>query len=90
LIRAVGEAAVAALHTGADAGLIHRTLDWLWEPGNHPLTLADEQYPRRLLKTVDPPLLLFVKGRVGLLDQPALAVVGSRNATRAGPPMHRP
>jgi DNA processing protein len=64
----------------------HRTLDWLPEPGNHLLTLADEQYPRRLLETVDPPLLLFVKGRVGLLDQPALAVVGSRNATLRGAP----
>jgi DNA processing protein len=84
LIRAVGERAVAALKAGADAELVHRTLDWLREPGNHLLTLADEQYPRALLETSDPPLLLFVKGRVSLLGQLALAMVGSRNATPRG------
>ncbi len=37
-----------------------------------------------LLEIADPPLLLFVKGRIDLLGRPALAVVGSRNATPRG------
>jgi DNA processing protein len=48
------------------------------------LTLGDERYPRALLDIPDPPLMLYVKGRVELLSSPALAVVGSRNATAQG------
>ena len=82
--RAAGEAAAAALRSGPDSTLVHRSLEWLQEDGNHLLTLADERFPQVLLEIADPPLLLFVKGRVELLEHPALAVVGSRSATTRG------
>jgi DNA processing protein len=70
---------------GHDAAAgIESALAWAQEPGNHILTLADAAYPRRLLETPDPPVLFYVKGRVELLNTPALAVVGSRNATPQG------
>jgi DNA processing protein len=70
---------------GAEAtALGERTLAWAEEPGNYLLTLADPRYPPQLLEIADPPLLLYVKGRLELLTQPALAVVGSRNATAQG------
>jgi len=67
-----------------DAALLARTLAWLDEPGNGLLTLADPEYPPQLLEIPDPPLLLYVKGQCALLSQPAIAVVGSRNATVQG------
>ena len=57
---------------------------WLADPHNHIVTLADPDYPQALLNISDPPLLLYVKGRLELLNQSALAVVGSRNATPQG------
>ncbi|MGH8703765.1 MAG: DNA-processing protein DprA, partial [Burkholderiales bacterium] len=57
---------------------------WLEDPANRVLTLADDQYPPRLLQIPDPPPLLYVKGRAELLSRPSLAVVGSRNATAQG------
>ncbi|HTS54952.1 MAG TPA: DNA-processing protein DprA [Burkholderiales bacterium] len=84
LVRTAGESAAAALRSGADTTLVDETLHWLDEAGNHLLTLADHRYPRALLETADPPVLLFVKGRIDLLDRPALAVVGSRNGTGRG------
>jgi DNA processing protein len=57
---------------------------WLSDPANQILALADPAYPRRLLQITDPPPLLYVKGRVELLNRPALAIVGSRNATAQG------
>ncbi len=57
---------------------------WLREPGNHVITLADTHYPQQLLQIADPPPLLYVKGNADLLDRPALAIVGSRNATAQG------
>ena len=63
---------------------IAMALAWAAEPGNCILTLADAAYPQRLLDTPDPPTVLFVKGRTDLLNAPALAIVGSRNATPQG------
>lgn len=60
------------------------TLAWLAQAGNALLTLADPAYPRQLLEIPDPPLLLYLKGRLELLSRPALAVVGSRNGSAQG------
>lgn len=70
--------------SGPDLESIAPTLKWLDDPLNHIITLADTDYPRSLLEVSDPPPLLYVKGRRDLLNQPSLAVVGSRNATPQG------
>lgn len=63
---------------------IDATLAWAALPGNHVITLADTAYPQALLTIADPPPLLYAKGRIDLLSRPALAIVGSRNATAQG------
>ena len=63
---------------------IDAALAWAAEPGNAILALADAAYPKRLLDTPDPPTVLYAKGRTELLNAPALAIVGSRNATPQG------
>jgi len=60
------------------------TLDWAAREGNAIVTLADDSYPRMLLETADPPALLYLRGRVELLNANSLAIVGSRNATPQG------
>ena len=72
------------LHQEAQQGLIEQTLAWLNEPGHHLVTLADQDYPKRLLESTDPPSLLYVNGDPAYLNQPAIGVVGSRNATPQG------
>lgn len=63
---------------------IAAALAWIEQPGNHILTLADAAYPQALLQTADPPILIYAKGRLELLNRPSLALVGSRNATAQG------
>ncbi|MFZ5547460.1 MAG: DNA-processing protein DprA [Pseudomonadota bacterium] len=48
------------------------------------VTLGDPGYPAALLETADPPLLMYLQGRLTLLAEPSLAIVGSRHATPAG------
>src|SRR5574340_81356 len=69
-------------HLAVDA--IAPALAWLEDGNNRIVTLADSDYPQALLNIPDPPLLLYVKGRLDLLNRSALAVVGSRNATPQG------
>ncbi len=77
--------AIGAAHGDAAIGLaVEQALAWADAPGNAILTLADTAYPRALLTVGDPPPLLFSKGRLELLGRPALAMVGSRNATAQG------
>jgi DNA processing protein len=52
--------------------------------GMHLLTAFDEEYPRALSEIADPPLVLFALGGLERLRSPAVAVVGSRGATRYG------
>lgn len=70
--------------TGIAEELIAPTLTWLQDNNNHIVTLADQDYPQALLNIPDPPLLLYVKGRLDLLNHAALGIVGSRNATPQG------
>ncbi len=48
------------------------------------VALGDPRFPQPLLESPDPPLLLYVRGRVEMLQQPQVAVVGSRNPTPQG------
>lgn len=72
------------IHRGADKSKIEVTLKWLEDSCNHIITLADHDYPKLLLNITDPPPLLYLKGQRKLLNAPALAIVGSRNATPQG------
>jgi len=63
---------------------ISADIDWLKEEGHHILTLHDDAYPARLKQLNDAPPLLYVRGDMDYLQQPQLAMVGSRNPTAAG------
>lgn len=84
LAKAVGDALAARiLHHDASAE-IEAALAWAAMPGNQIVTLADAAYPQALLTAPDPPTVLYLKGRAELLNRPAFAIVGSRNATKQG------
>lgn len=57
-------------------------LQWLEKGGNrHILTLLDDNYPMSLAQGMRPPPVLFLHGNIALLEQPKIAIVGSRKAT---------
>ena len=60
-------------------------LEWLAaDPANHIITRADPGYPELLAAIPDPPPLLYLHGDPARLNDPQLALVGSRNPTRPG------
>jgi DNA processing protein len=77
-------AALQALDSARVAEAVARGLEWAAADDHWVFTLADENYPRALLEIADPPPILYAHGRVQLLQQAAIAVVGSRNASAQG------
>jgi DNA processing protein len=80
----VKPAVARAIAEGVDESVFEPIDHWLSDPLNRIITVADAEFPQSLLNTIDPPLLLYVKGRIDLLNARSLAVVGSRNATTQG------
>lgn len=84
LSKHVKPAVAQAIGEGTDTTLLAPVAAWLDDPLNRILTIADAEFPQALLNTADPPLVLYVKGRLDLLNAQSLAVVGSRNASAQG------
>ena len=84
LARSLPALVLHGLHSAEVAAAVERALVWADGQDCAIVTLADAGYPRLLLETGDPPALLYAQGRLDLLAKPALAIVGSRNATPQG------
>ncbi len=72
---------VAAWENEIDLG---RELRRIREVGAHVLTQEDSDYPSTLRTVFDPPIVLYVLGRLDPRDSHGIAVVGSRRATHYG------
>ncbi|MCY0915882.1 DNA-processing protein DprA [Massilia antarctica] len=68
----------------ACAAYLDKVHDWLAQPDHYLLTPDHPAFPPLLRELAMPPLLLYAAGRIDLLSAPAVAVVGSRNATGQG------
>jgi len=78
------EQAARCFAAGPDPELLGCTLAWLQGEGRHLIAVNEPRYPQLLLQIHDPPSVLYAQGRIELLNTPALAIVGSRNATPQG------
>lgn len=67
---------------------IERDLAWLEHEHHHLITIQDATYPEALKQIPDPPCVLYAFGKpelaAGLLTEPQLGMVGSRNASAYG------
>ena len=67
-----------------DERTLSTSLDWLKMSGNHLITYHDIDYPNLLKHVKDAPVALFVRGNTNHLNQPQIAMVGSRHFSHYG------
>ena len=84
LRRVINEKTIDLLLETDNSKLIDAACVWQEKQEHHIFTLADPAYPQALLDILDPPILLYVRGRYELLNRKAFAIVGSRNPTPQG------
>ncbi|MDP3742950.1 MAG: DNA-processing protein DprA [Methylotenera sp.] len=80
----VSDQIASEINQGVNHDVLADSLYWLSLANNHLVTLADAEYPKALLEIADPPPFLYAKGSLALLNQPSIAIVGSRNASVQG------
>src|SRR5204863_539802 len=83
-VRGIGEDTAEAIATWEKTIKLAEELKRISDFGCHILTQADEQYPELLRQIYDPPIVLYVKGRLTAKDKNAIAMVGSRRTTHYG------
>ena len=78
--------ATAVQYISGGQALVDAEAEWrrVLAEGASLVTYSDEAYPEQLKEIFDPPPLLWVRGDVKLLKQPAIAVVGTRHPTPYG------
>jgi len=85
-LEACGVQVVSAqsLGTGRSTELAQEELIRAASAGAHIVVLDSAEYPPLLRQIYDPPLALYVRGEVGVLSSPGMAVVGTRHPTPYG------
>ena len=77
-------AAAREFLSSARAALSPAEHAWLESPCHHLVPCTDPRYPVLLRRAERPPIALYVAGSADILNEPQLAVVGSRNPTPQG------
>jgi DNA processing protein len=77
-------AAAREFLSSANATLSFAERAWLENPRHHLVPFTDPRYPALLRTAARFPIALYVVGNVSALNDPQLAVVGSRNPTPQG------
>jgi len=70
--------------SSAAAALTSAERAWLEHPAHHLVPFTDPQFPALLRRLPGCPIALYVAGNVGVLNDPQLSIVGSRNPSPAG------
>jgi DNA processing protein len=78
------EARAAALRDSVEDSTAERWAADIERTGIRIVTAFDSEYPKLLSEIADPPFALFALGNLEKLRLPAVAIVGSREATRYG------
>ena len=80
----LSEKVVKGIHEFPWRAQAEQEIDRAHDAGVAVITLEDPAYPERLRNTNDPPLYLYAKGDVSVLNGQAVAIVGTRTPTYYG------
>ncbi|MCS7337933.1 MAG: DNA-processing protein DprA [Verrucomicrobiae bacterium] len=83
-VRGIGEETAEAIANWEKTIDLAAELRRIAEFGCQIVTQADAEYPELLRQIYDPPIVLYIKGKLKVQDKNAVAIVGTREATHYG------
>jgi DNA processing protein len=74
-----------SIYEQKNADATNADIEWLnASEKHHIITIECPQYPKLLKQISDPPYLLYIHGNLDIINDPQIAIVGSRNPTQSG------
>lgn len=83
-VNGIGEVLADRIHNWEASTELKKELDMVQRGGAKIYTIADDEYPAQLKEISDPPLCLYVRGKLAADFNNTIAVVGSRKMTSYG------
>ncbi len=83
-VEGIGPELASTLASWETSVEVEKERQWVQELGLTVLTFADEAYPASLREIYDPPLVLYIKGKIPETWPRGVAVVGSRETSHYG------
>ncbi|MGV3532656.1 MAG: DNA-processing protein DprA, partial [Chthoniobacteraceae bacterium] len=83
-VNGIGKELAASLHAWEEHVDLPAELQRIEDFGAYVITEASDEYPRHLREIYNPPMLLYVWGKLTDRDQHAIGVVGSRKTSHYG------
>ncbi len=83
-VEGVGQKVAEAVFRARQDDSVQKEIDKAAECGARILCAQDEEYPRLLHHIPDPPICLYVRGRIEPADAVAVAIVGTRRCSHYG------
>jgi len=79
------EKLIESIKDNESSDIAQPDLNWINAADNHfVITIESPEYPSLLKQIDNPPPLLYVHGKLSILNDPQLAIIGSRNPTPGG------
>lgn len=75
---------IAELSESPNIDLISKYEIYMKKNGIRMINLFDKEYPQNLKNIYDPPISIFIKGNIELLNNLSIAIIGCRNASEYG------
>lgn len=63
---------------------LERHLDYIKNNNIKIITIEDREYPKKLKEIYDPPIILYARGNIEILNNYSIAIVGCRDASNYG------
>lgn len=83
-IDGIGPVVSKTIRTFNDWEQVDEVIEKTEKAGATIITYLDDDYPELLREIYDPPILLWIRGNVEVLNEPGIAIVGTRRATGYG------
>ncbi len=83
-VKGIGEKAVESILDKRKKAEVEKHLEYMEKNQIDIISIKDKEYPQILKEIYDPPISLYCKGNVGILNKKSIAIVGCREATDYG------
>lgn len=83
-IKGISKSGLEGLKNNRDYNLLRKYEDYIQNHNIKIINIIDDNYPAALKETYNPPITLFAKGDVSILNQKSIAIVGCRDASIYG------